>query len=160
MVEVVNMLYWNDILLVHFSLGFWNSVACCLFFTNPLPFFPCNVQLVQTFLLHEMAVTEQTSFNSCCTYHVTCLFLFCFCFKGWCDRHISLTVTSVPWNMIVKLLWKKKKAEKRKQSVCHQSRFTVKQGVDWFFPWLLLCGRLVILLFLVRATDNKSQSAK
>lgn len=47
-----------------------------------------------------------------------------------------------------------------KRCICHHSRFIVKQGVDWFFPWLLLCGRLVILLFLVRTTDNKSQSAK
>lgn len=48
----------------------------------------------------------------------------------------------------------------KKGCICYLSRFTVKQGVDWLFPRLMLCGRLVILLFLVRWTDNKSQSAK
>lgn len=38
--------------------------------------------------------------------------------------------------------------------------FHCEAGSGLIFPWLLLCGRLVILLFLVRSTDNKSQSAK
>lgn len=57
-------------------------------FSSLTPFLssPCNLQLVQTFLLHEMAVTEQT--NLTVVYTVQFFILFLFIFKGQCDWRI------------------------------------------------------------------------
>lgn len=148
----INVLWCCILMLVNpFLVGLCISVACCLFFTNPLPFFP--MQPASSSNLPLTWNGYECVGKPIIIVHIAYYFLqFIYLKVNVMDMFFfKLSHLSDEYD------WKKKKP---RMSICHPSRFTVKQGVDWFFPWLLLCGRLVILLFLVRSTDNKSQSAK